>query len=408
MKGMKAVLNVEYGSIHAFYWMAYAGINSFASVFLLARGYSNTDIGIIFAVANVAAVFMQPLLADIADRSKRFSLVSVASIATVLLMLLTLGTFIIHAKSAALTVIYILMLAGHTTLQPLFNSLCFKISQCGIHVNFGLCRAFGSLAFSILTLFLGGWAEKYGTLALPFTSEVTLAMILVSLLLVTVHYRKASREKENRADAPGEEGEAVQAEPAAQNEEINLMQFVKRNKVFFVLMIGTLGLYFANGVLGTFMLQIIDPLGGTSEDMGRIFSVMAFLEIPTLVFFEQINRRFSCQFLLKVAALGYLAKTIIIWLAGSVMTVLLAHVFQLISFALFLPAIVKFIDQTMSRGEAVKGQALFTTVTTASTIACSLSGGFILDLGGASTLMLISAILTAAGALIVFLTVDRI
>ena len=50
---MKKLLNIEYACIHANYWMIYGIVSSFASVFLLGRGYSNTEIGIILAAANV-------------------------------------------------------------------------------------------------------------------------------------------------------------------------------------------------------------------------------------------------------------------------------------------------------------------------------------------------------------------
>ena len=68
---MRKILNIEYGAVHATYWMTYAIIGSFASAFLLGRGYSNSEIGVILAVGSVVAVFLQPVLADIADRSKK-------------------------------------------------------------------------------------------------------------------------------------------------------------------------------------------------------------------------------------------------------------------------------------------------------------------------------------------------
>ena len=68
---MGKLLNIKYGGLHGTYWMYYGIATSFASVLLLARGYSNGEIGIILAVANVAAVFLQPLVADFADRSKK-------------------------------------------------------------------------------------------------------------------------------------------------------------------------------------------------------------------------------------------------------------------------------------------------------------------------------------------------
>ena len=398
-------MNLGYGSVHGFYWMSYGAICSFASVFLLARGYSNTDIGIMTAVSNVAAVFLQPLMADIADRSKRFSLVSVSSIATVALMVLCVGTFVLQQKSAALTVIFVLLMGGNISLQPLFNSLCYKLQECGISINFGVGRSIGSLAYSILVMFLGTLAEEKGLFVLPLTAEITMALTLASLALVIWQFRKAKAMQTGDSESGAAE---ILQEDAEGEEDINLVQFVKRNKIFMVLMLGVLGIYFSNGVLNTFMLQVIQPLGGDSEDMGRIFSVMAFLEIPTMLFFEQINRKFSCQTLMKVAGIGYVAKTALIWRASSVHMVLAAQFIQPFAFALLLPAIVKLIGISMSKGEAVKGQALFTTVTTIAYIVCSLVGGVILDLWGAGILMTIATVFTAVGAVVILMTVDRI
>ena len=88
--------------------------------------------------------------------------------------------------------------------------------------------------------------------------------------------------------------------------------------------------------------------------------------------------------------------------------ILLAHILQLVSYALFLPAMVKYTNEVMSRGEAVKGQSLFTIMATVSGIAASFFGGFILDHGGARMLTGVSTLAAAIGTVILFLTVDRI
>ena len=97
---MGKLLNIKYGCIHGTYWMYYAIAGSFASAFLLARGYSNSEIGIILAAGNILAVFLQPLIADVADRSRKLSLVGVTQVSSVLLMVLTLLLFVIKKKSA--------------------------------------------------------------------------------------------------------------------------------------------------------------------------------------------------------------------------------------------------------------------------------------------------------------------
>ena len=175
-----------------------------------------------------------------------------------------------------------------------------------------------------------------------------------------------------------------------------------------MLNLGVVGLFFSNATLNNYMIQIVTDVGGTSEDMGRILAVMAFLEIPTMVFFSRLKRRFSCQLLLKAASVGFLVKIGLCWLAGSVGMIFAAQFFQLVSFALFLPGMVYFTGENMSPGEAVRGQALFTTMITVTTIFSSLLGGWILDVSGAKTLTLIATLATAAGAVVIIAVVDRI
>ena len=180
---MKKLLNIEYACIHANYWMIYGIVSSFASVFLLGRGYSNMEIGIILAVANVVAVVLQPFAADLADRSKRLSLIGITQIMTIMMMVMTVGLFVLQGKSMALGVIFVLLIAWHTIIQPLINSLNFKLEESGVHINFGIARSAGSLAYSVLMAILGSMVEKYGIMVLPISSEVIMAMMLLSLVL---------------------------------------------------------------------------------------------------------------------------------------------------------------------------------------------------------------------------------
>ncbi len=396
---MKKLLNFDYACIQGTYWMLYGILSSFASVFLLSRGYSNSEIGVILAAANVAAVVLQPLAADLADRSGRVSLIGITQWMTVMMMVMTIGLFTFQKKSLALSAIFVLLIAWHTILQPLVNSLNFRLQECGVHINFGMARSLGSLAYSILMAVLGTVVENHGTGVLPVTGEIVMVMLLISLFVTKRQYDKAHRENLKEVQSRGEPEE---------DGEINLISFVRRNKVFFIVNIGVVGLYFSNSVLNNYMMQIVSDVGGNSEDMGRILSLMAFLEIPTMFCFDALRRRFSCQLMLKAAAAGFTVKIALCWAAQSVAMIFAAHLFQLVSFALFLPAMVHFIDEIMSRGEAVKGQALFTTMITVTTVFSSLVGGVILDMSGAKMLTLTATLVTAVGAVIIFLSVDRV
>ena len=396
---LKRTLNVGYGGIQAAYWMFYAVSNSFASAFLLPRGYSNTEIGIILAAANVIAVFLQPAMADIADRSRRISLIGITQICTILTMALEAALFITERKSAALYVIFVMIVAWQTALQPLINSLCFKLEESGVHINFGMCRSLGSLGYSLLCAFLGTLVEKFGSGVLPISGEAVLAALLIALLVVKSSFDGAMRgngEKSKRR---------LREEPCG---EINLWRFVRENKLFLVLNIGVVGLYFSNAVLNSFMLQIVTDVGGSNEQMGRVLSLMAFLEIPALFFFDKIRARFSCVNILKFAAVCFGLKVGLIYLAKSMGLIYAAHIFQTFGFGLFLPAMVAFTGEAMRKGEAVKGQALFSAMTTVSATIASIFGGILLDVSGAKFMLLVSTAITALGAVVIILTAGKI
>ena len=396
MGRMGRILNSGYGAIFGTYWMIYGVVSSFASVFLLAKGYSNSEIGITFAAANVLAVVMQPLIADFVDRSKKIGVMGTTEIMTVCIMVFAIGMFAFKGQTIALCIVFALLISFHAVLQPLFNSLVFRLEKAGVAINFGIARAVGSLAYSVFVVILGSLVENLGVGVMPVATEITCLMMIASLIFVGYNFKKAMRQTDD-----------AQAQRELE-ESINLVQFIKRNKMFFAVNLGVLGLFFSNAVLNNYMTQIVDGVGGSTEDLGRVLSVMAFLEIPTMVVFNKLKKKFSCSFLLKVAAVGFTVKIALCWLADSVLMLYIAQLFQPVSFALFLPGMVYFTDEMMAGGEAVKGQALYTTMITITTIFASLLGGVILDASGPKMLTFISTLATAAGALVVILFVDKV
>ena len=407
---MRKILNIEYGAIHATYWMTYAIIGSFASAFLLGRGYSNSEIGVILAAGSVVAVFLQPVLADIADRSKKISLIGLTEMVTVVMMALTALSFVMQKATIALSVVFVMLVAWNTALQPLFNSLAFKLEESGHKIKFGITRAMGSLAYSILCSFLGTLTEKMGTQILPITNEIVMAMLIATLWLVNKHFKRACSIRDAQQTASGASATTAAPEEAAITavEDINFGKFIKRNVPFLIVSIGVVGLFFSNAVFNNFMLQLVQNVGGDSGDMGRILSLMAMLEIPALFLFDMIHSKVSCKTLLKIGAVSFLLKTLCAYIADSVTMLYIAQLFQPAAFGIFLPAMVCFIDEIMDKGEAVKGQSLYTIMTTVGAIFATLLGGRILDVSGATRLLLVSTLITGAGAALIICVVGRV
>lgn len=192
------------------------------------------------------------------------------------------------------------------------------------------------------------------------------------------------------------------------SERIGLKDFIKRNTHFFILNLGIAGLFFSNAVITNYMAQIARNVGGSTEQIGRILSFMALLEIPTMLFFVKIHKHISSRTIIKISSIGFTGKMVVCWLAGSVGMLYAAMLFQLIGFSLIMPGMVYYVEEIMDPGEVIKGQALFTMMLTLSTIVASVLGGWLIDAYGVGLLNLISVFVTVAGAVIVFLSIDKV
>ena len=66
------VMNIEYGGIWSMYWAYYGVLLSFGSIYLLGKGFSNYEIGLLFALAGIFGAVIQPPIADVVDHAEKF------------------------------------------------------------------------------------------------------------------------------------------------------------------------------------------------------------------------------------------------------------------------------------------------------------------------------------------------
>ena len=397
---MKKSLNISYSAVQGTYWMHFGVVISFASVFLLSKDYTNTEIGIILALSSIAAVILQPILADMVDRREKKPLIMLSNIVSVGLIIGTFSLYFFEKKSIALTIIFIAIAAFMSSTQPIITSIAFYYSSARNPINFGVSRSVGSVAYAAITSILGAMVYKYGTQSIPTAGIIILVLLIISLLIT----EKISKKNELEDDI--EDVDIDKIEKAQQI--ITLKDFIIRNKNFVIFSFAVMLIFFQNSVLNNYLIQIIKNVGGNSNQMGQLFSFMAILELPGLFFFSKIRKKLSCQFMLKLSSVAFVFKIFLTYMAGSVGFIYLAFLFQIISFPLFISSCVHLVDEVMDKNEAVKGQSLITATMTIGMVFASFIGGKILDLSGASMLLLVSTGLTILGAIIVFLIVDKI
>lgn len=387
--------NLEYAVMNGLNWMVFCATFTFAGVFLLGRGYSSTELGLILAVGNVLALPIQTVLADVADRSRRVTLLGLIAGMLTALLALAAGSCLLPGKSFALTVVYTLSLAGLQAMQPLVNSFSFYLSSWAAPINFGVCRSMGSVSYAVTSLGVASLAARVGVRAVPGTAMVLLALFLLVMLLFYVQRRKAGGavSAASRADGPAES--------------VSLIAFLRKYPRYAVYLAGVALIFVGHSFINNFTIQLVENVGGGTEEMGRLGAVMAVLELPGMLGFGFLLKKVRCSSVIKLSLTLFTVKVTLSWLAGSIPALYGATMFQVVTYGLFIPASVQYALEVIEPQDAVKGQAFVTSMLTLGTVVSSLIGGRLIDLFGVSAALLVFAVMSLAGSVLAVLGTQK-
>lgn len=386
--------NGEYAAMNAVNWMLYCVLFSFASVYLLDKGYSNTQIGVILAVGNVLAMPLQPVLAQVADRSRRIGLQGLLTGMVAFMAVMVLLILLISGQSPALAVVYILALMAMQGIQPLVNSFSFYLESWGVPMNFGICRAVGSLGFSVISVVLGNLVKVMGVVAIPVTGLTLLGLFLLLLLVFFLQ----------RGDSGTT---AVASETTQSAGTTSLLGFFRAYPKYTRFLVGVALIFAGHTFLQNFVMQLVQNVGGDSGDMGTLCSVNALLEMPAMLAFSLLTRRVKCTTLLRFSLVVFTVKMALAWMARDLAGLYLSTSLQLIGYALFIPASVRYANDVMAPEDAVKGQAFVTTMITLGAIFSSLAGGRIIDVTGMTAALGLFLALSAVGTVVALTGIDK-
>lgn len=386
-------LDIRYACIHGFYWMICCAMIGYASVFLLDRGFGNTTIGIVLSISNILAVFGQPAIASYMDKTTKLSLRMLISIILVAIIVLSLILSFISGASIVMVVLTITVFTLMLVLQPFINSLTFAFEKNGIHINFGLARGIGSVAYAVMSLILGNVVAIFSPELLPY---FYVGLSLCALLFVYTFY------------LPGGKDEIVHEEKQEEHDQLSMGQFIKKYKTFMFLLVATVFLFFDHSIINNFFIQVVNHINGNSADMGNAIFLAALLELPTMALFTKLQKKVGCRRMMIISAVFFSVKHVLTYFAVNMMMIYIAQVMQMLAYAVFIPASVYYVRQLVDAHDMNKGQALVTGAMTLASVFASLAGGVLLDALGVSKVLLIGAIISVIGTVFMFFSVDDV
>lgn len=385
-------LTLQYAVVQGGYWASFCATYGFATVFLLSRGLTTSQIGVAIALANVFAVFLQPYFATIADEGKRISLhtltilLDLGALVTFLLLLFTANFFL------ATFALFVLTNALSQTFQPLINAVGFYYINRGVTINFGLPRSIGSLSYAIVSTIIGYLVEIYGSNVILLAGVIILA-IIAAMLHFMPRIEEVNEATKN-ADAAAKDSTTGKE---------SVFSFFLRYKLFSVALLGSSCIFIFHFATNNYMLQIVENIGGNASTMGTALSIAAACEIPAMMFSSQIMKKIKYNYLLIISGIFFCVKAVIYLLATNIPMLYFSQVLQMISYAFYIPASVYFVNESMNEKDKVKGQAIMTGTTTLGGVIGSLLGGVTIDHFGLTAMLTGGLVFAIAGTILFFI-----
>ena len=235
-----------------------------------------------------------------------------------------------------------------------------------------------------------GRLSRIGHLSLPFAGLAVVALQFAGNRLIDRDLRNAE------ALVPPEESDAAEKSSS-------LPVFIRENKMFCLMLFGTIIIFIAHNMDGNFLINEIRALGGDTAIMGYVAAFTAITEVPVMMFASRLPKRWQTVHYIRLSFIFFVIKILAYALAPSIPLFFAARILQAPSYALYTVLIVGYADSQVARKDSAKAQSLAFSMTTVGSVLASLIGGAMFDTVGVKTTMLIASAIAAAGALIALL-----
>lgn len=374
-----------YTAIQMMYWGIYGLIYSFASIYLLSKGFANAQIGLVLGGAHLLSTLMQPTVAAVVERTGAKLLHAVVALMG-FIAVMGLALYALNLPLIVAAVCFMCTLATISAVQSSISALIQSFEAADMPVNFGFSRGFGSLTYATVVAIMGRVMENVAPGMLPLFYLIASAVMCAFLLMI--------RMPEGRADK----------KPVA-SKETAAMTLLKR-PWFLLLMAGTACLALNAIMVGSYLIQVMTEIGGGSTEMGIAAAIAACMECPAMLLYSRISKKLGGdRKTMVLCGWVWCFKCGLIAIAQSPYTIFAAQFLQFAGYGFFVPASVRYIRQLLPEQAFLKGQSLSGSAFTLGSLIAAFGGGIMLDALGVRTTLYIGQGFSIVGAVMLTLSV---
>ncbi len=392
----KGFWTLRYTVINVTYFMVFCGIHAYASVFLLDKGFTNTMIGVILALANILSVIFQPIIAGLIDKQGVLTNRNVSMASTAFLIAGSLILLITDNNKPVIFFVFALIYMIQMIYQPVLTAMNFEYAEAGCDIYYGLARGLGSAGFALASFILGKTVGRYGVRVIMIIDII----VLIVAFAVLYCFKKPVSPQIEETVSNKDPSDNIDSDTGNEEAHNNLIDFIKTYPMFMLFVAGAVCFFFGHNALNDYLIQIIKPIGGNESNMGTAIFIASLIELPTMALIGKVLKKVSCSRLLLFSGIAFVIKTSLMFIADNMVTVYISQAMQMFAYAVFTPVAAYYVNETMKKYDQVKGQAYVNCSVTLGGVFSGLVCGRILDVSGPKTMLLVSIAVTCAGLLI--------
>lgn len=364
-------------SINFIYQFFVVALNIFLPLFFQYKGFSVTQIGLLLAIPPTISIFSQPFWGFVSDKYQTIKKIIILLLSIALVFVTGLLSFN-HIAHIAILMIFLNFFV--TPIPSFLESLSIDYAMQH-RMNYGSLRLWVSIGFGIAAIVLGKMTHIIGIGNLIY---LMLVFGILSLLVVFTIKDKSSQVSTTKIN------------------KALLINTFKNKEIFLFLLIVFL-ISFPLRMGDSIFSLFITSLGGTENDVGLAWAIIAFSEVPMLMFSDRLLNRFDHLQLISFAGLIYAIRWILYSIFPNVQLILLFQLLQPFSFVLFYVSGLQYMSKIVPKELTATGQMLYFAIYTGvSGILGSSLGGFLMDTISAQFVYQLAAIITLAGTIVSF------
>ena len=381
-------ISKKYACIYFFFHAITSVVYGFGVYTLTQRGFDYTSAGACLSFSGLIAFVLQFVLAN--NKSKKIGTFEISVILSSLIFVFMLINTFISKADTFLAIIFVIGTCFYIALEAFINVIPGEFALVGTEVNYSTPRAFGSLSYALFCFLFGKLSVKYSYLIILIFANIFAFMLTFFLVFIRKDYVKLDFNKANEEE---------------KNEEVGYDVFFRENKKFVVLVFFLTLIYFGYFSFDNFMLAVVEEVEGNSDNLGSILGFKAILETLSIFFlFPFLSKKIKLNNILKISALSFVLKIFLQTIASNVLTLYIAQVMQIFSYALMYPGMVLYINNNLKKNALTKGQVLYMSTIIIASFFVGLVVGYITDNFGIKMAEYIALVVSLIGFIGYYIT----